>query len=442
VVHMSFDSLVGAVESTGWWRSHRAYIVDSSGKVLASNLAAKGKKFAKDAADPDSLEESTLKEMEKMPFGTIFGEGFPPKEVSGFYKLQEAPWTLVIIAPGDEVLSAILRFQALYIVTGVTFIVVILVLIRLVAGRVVSSIHKVARAADQVAGGRYDIALETDSRDEIGDLFQSFNRMVVQLEERARMKSALNLAMEVQQNLLPQETARFDFLDIAGRSVYCDEVGGDYYDFLQIPLWGPDCIGVAVGDVTGHGVPAALLMTTARALISSHAEQQRNLAAIVDEVNRLLCRDTSSSGHFMTLFFMALDSAKGEIRWVRAGHDPALVYDPAADAFIELGGDGMALGVDPDFDYTENVYSDWTGGQIAVVATDGVWETEGEGGERFGKQRLQETVRRHRDQPAAEILAAAVEEVAAFRKAEKAEDDVTLVIVKALEASAGKGEQP
>jgi sigma-B regulation protein RsbU (phosphoserine phosphatase) len=92
---------------------------------------------------------------------------------------------------------------------------------------------------------------------------------------------------------------RFEFLDTSGQSRYCDETGGDYYDFLQVPSWGTGRIGVA--DVTGHGISAALLMATARALIACAAEKHEGRAALLDEVNRLLCRDTESSGHFMTL---------------------------------------------------------------------------------------------------------------------------------------------
>ncbi len=410
-VHLDFASMVGAVESTGWWQSQQAFIVDGSGTVLAGNLSGETRESS---GRGDPLEASTLAEIGKAPYGTIFGKGFPPREISGFYKLQEAPWTLVIIAPGDEVLASILRFQALYLGTAAAFIVVILVVIRLVAGKTVSSIRAVSRAADRVARGSYDIALAAESGDEIGDLFQSFNRMAGQLKERAKIKKSLNLAMEVQQNLLPREGVNFDFADIAGRSVYCDEVGGDYYDFLQVPAWGANSIGVAVGDVTGHGVPAALLMTTARALISSQAERQENLADILTDVNRLLCRDTALSGHFMTLFLMRLDGPGRELRWVRAGHDPACRY-------------------------SENVYSAWDDGQIVVVATDGVWEAEGQGGARFGRQRLQQAVRRHREKSAREILEAIVSDVAVFRDTRKADDDVTLVVVKALKGKSAQG---
>jgi sigma-B regulation protein RsbU (phosphoserine phosphatase) len=369
----------------------------------------------------------------------VFGKGFPPKRIAGFYRLQEAPWTLVVMAPGDEVLAAILRFQALYLVTGVVFIGLILILIRFVAGTVVASIREVSQAAEHVAKGSYGIKLQPKSSDEVGDLVQSFNRMVVQLEERSRIKSSLNLAMEVQQNLLPQKSMRFEFLDIVGQSRYCDEIGGDYYDFLKVSAWGPNRIGVAVGDVTGHGIPAALLMATVRAMISSLAEKHESLAAMLEEVNRLLCRDTESSGHFVTLFLMRFDSTRKEIRWVRAGHDPAFVYDPNEDAFTDLVGEGMALGVDPGYRYSENVYSKWGEGQIVVAATDGVWEAEGTGGERSGKQRLRQVVRRYRNESSREILSAVADEVEAFRKGRKSEDDVTLVVVKALRAGAGKG---
>jgi sigma-B regulation protein RsbU (phosphoserine phosphatase) len=101
----------------------------------------------------------------------------------------------------------------------------------LVTGGTVSSIRDISRAADRVARGDYGDPLPVKTRDEVGELTRSFNTMVLQLEERIRLKEALDVAMEVQQNLLPTEMPRAKGLDIAGESIYCDETGGDFYDF-------------------------------------------------------------------------------------------------------------------------------------------------------------------------------------------------------------------
>jgi sigma-B regulation protein RsbU (phosphoserine phosphatase) len=307
----------------------------------------------------------------------------------------------------------------------------ILVLIRWVTGRTASAVRNVSAAAKAIAGGRFGKELPVASLDEVGELTRSFNTMSRQLEERIRLKTALNLAMEVQQNLLPAHDIRFHGVDIAGRSLYCDETGGDYYDFFEKIGGHPDRIGIAVGDVAGHGVSAALLMTTARALIRSRIIRPAPLSEVVSDVNRLLCLDTRETGNFMSLFFMTLDPAAGELRWVRAGHDPALVYNPAQDDFSELEGEGIVLGMDETWAFQEQVMAGWTPDRLILVGTDGIWETESPSGEMFGKARLRRILRQCRERPAAAILQEIVDGLSRFRGAARQKDDVTLVVIKA-----------
>lgn len=427
-VEIPFDSLVNTIEVTGWWREHKAFLVDDSGNVLTSNLKEPRKRFGENG---DPLERSTLKSMASLPFGTVFGKGFPPREISGFYKLKEAPWTLVIMAPGKEILSRIIQFQIYYLIFGGIFILVILFLIRFVTSRTVSAVREVSHAAQRVAHGDYGISLPVRTQDEVGELIHSFNTMVLQLEERTRLKNSLNLAKEVQQNLLPGKPVQNRFLDIAGQSIYCDETGGDYYDYFTFPEMGPDRMGVAVGDVADHGIAAALLMTTARAFIRSRIIQSTDLSQITTDVNRLLCMDTADNGNFMTFFLMLFNTGSREIRWVRAGHDPALLYDAATDEFVDLDGKGLALGVDETYPYQEYRRSDWHYGQIVVIGTDGIWDTENSQGDRFGKDRLKKVLRQASHASAAAILKAVTDAISDFRGKEIQNDDVTLVVVKA-----------
>ena len=243
-------------------------------------------------------------------------------------------------------------------------------------------------------------------------------------------KKALALAGEVQKSLLPQDQPRVKGLDIAGRNVSCDEIGGDYFDFL----WRRDSrkgpFSVVVGDISGHGVDSALLMTTARAFLRMRASQPGTIAEIVTAMNRHLTRDILESGRFMTLFYLTIDPGKKRLEWVRAGHDPALIYDPASDEFDELKGSGVALGVKDDFDYEQNRRSDLAKSQIIAVGTDGIWEAVNKKGEMFGKERLKEVIRRNAAAGAGDILNAVYTELNSFTRGQKSEDDITLVIVK------------
>jgi len=187
---------------------------------------------------------------------------------------------------------------------------------------------------------------------------------------------------------------------------------------------------IVVGDISGHGVDAALLMTSARAFIHTQAKRQRSPAQMVSSMNRYLSSDMAETGHFMTLFLMEIDPVNQTTRWVRAGHDPALMFLPHEDRFTELGGGGMPLGVDENAEYSEADSDGLAPGTIIALGTDGIWEAENLDGEPFGKQRLQEIIRRHADHSSATILDKVFDALKRFTGGVPAHDDVTLVIVK------------
>ena len=244
-------------------------------------------------------------------------------------------------------------------------------------------------------------------------------------------KKALALAGEVQKSLLPQGKPRVKGLDIAGRNVSCDEIGGDYFDFLWRRESRKGPFSVVVGDISGHGVDSALLMTTARAFLRMRASQPGTIAEIVTAMNRHLTRDVLESGRFMTLFYLTIDPAKKRLEWVRAGHDPALVYNPEQDEFYELKGSGVALGVNDDFDYEQYQRSGLAKGQIIAVGTDGIWEAINKEGEMFGKARLKKVIRENARASAIDILNAVYTDLNSFISGQKSADDITLVIIKA-----------
>ena len=238
--------------------------------------------------------------------------------------------------------------------------------------------------------------------------------------------AALNLAQEVQQNLLPQRPPGLKSIDLAGRSLYCDETGGDYFDFIALS---GDRLGVVIGDVTGHGVSAALLMASVRGFLRARADLEESAAEIVSGVNRLTSVDTAETGQFMTLFYLVVDHQNHHITWVRAGHDPALLYCPKTDQFEELSGAGLALGVDEDWEF-EDFSRTVMPGQIVLLTTDGIFEAHNTAGEMFGKDRFKEVVRKNSSLEAEGIRKSVFEAVTEFRGAEPQEDDITLVILK------------
>ncbi|MGA8281145.1 MAG: PP2C family protein-serine/threonine phosphatase, partial [Desulfobacterales bacterium] len=243
-------------------------------------------------------------------------------------------------------------------------------------------------------------------------------------------KKALRLAGEVQKSLLPQKAPQVPGIEIFGKTISCDEIGGDYYDFIMRSGTPKNQLSVVVGDISGHGVDSALLMTTARAFLRMRASQPGSITEIVSDMNRHLAEDVFDTGKFMTLFYLTVDANRKSIEWVRAGHEPAWLYDPNENRFEELKGPGLALGVVEDYKYSSNHRSNLKKGQVIIVGTDGIWEGHNKAGEMFGKQRLQVLTRTHASSDAENMVNAIFNEHRLFTKDAKSEDDLTMVIIK------------
>jgi serine phosphatase RsbU (regulator of sigma subunit) len=256
------------------------------------------------------------------------------------------------------------------------------------------------------------------------------DRIKMLSQEQDRIRQSLSLAREVQQNLLPHKSPRIKWLDIAGKSIYCDETGGDYYDYITSDRHDNKQIGVAIGDVAGHGVSSALLMATVRSSLRQRSSLPGSVANIISDVNNQLVRDVEDSGQFMTMFYLNIDPIKMKAQWVRAGHDPAIFYDPGTDAFEELGGSGIALGIDEDRNYKEYTKTALKRGQIIFLSTDGIWEAFNQKGEMFGKARIYDIIRKNSSLSADEIINIMLNSLESFQQGAPIEDDITLVVIK------------
>ncbi len=282
----------------------------------------------------------------------------------------------------------------------------------------------------RVRKGHFKQKVRVVSNDELGVLGDGFNEMTEGLIERDNIRQSLYLAKEVQQTLLPRENPKVDGLDIAAAIVYCDETGGDYYDFLETNETHPGNFRVVIGDISGHGIPSALMMATGRAFLRQRSTLPGNLSDIVSDVNHQMTRDFEESGGFMTLFYLSIDPVNRNLCWVRAGHDPAIFYDPETDKFDVLRGAGMALGVDAAGRYEEFHKTGLKRGQIIVLGSDGLWEARNPQGKMFGKEPIHQIIRRNPQAIAREILTSSFNAFNVFLGDRIPEDDVTLVIIK------------
>jgi sigma-B regulation protein RsbU (phosphoserine phosphatase) len=250
------------------------------------------------------------------------------------------------------------------------------------------------------------------------------------LKEHRRMRRSLVLAKEVQQNLLPKSRPKLKSLDIAGKSVYCDEIGGDYFDYHDFSQAGHEKLGVVIGDVSGHGISAALLMATVRAALRQRVSLPGSIKDMISDVNRQLADDVEESGQFIGLFYLVVDAQWRALKWVRAGHSPAILYDPDTDSFEQLNGSGVALGVDKNVRYAEKEKRSLKKGHLIILATDGLWEARNPKGQMFGRSAMISVIRQNKFAGAKQILEALFDQQTRFREDAQIEDDITAVVVK------------
>jgi sigma-B regulation protein RsbU (phosphoserine phosphatase) len=293
------------------------------------------------------------------------------------------------------------------------------------------SLGAVVRVLQRIREGDFDTRALVTSNDEIGYTADVINEMTDGLKERDALKESMRAAREIQQGLLPRTPPVTPGLDVFGQSLYRDPTGGDYFDYLHLGTEGDRRLGLVIGDVSGHGLPAALLMVSARATLRHGLFDSDDLAQVFRGLGRQVYDDAKETGQFMTLFYLEIDRTGPAVRWVNAGHAPALVYNPDRDDFSRLEGRGPALGVVRDFPFPPQA-GVLAAGSILVLATDGVWEAPNAQGEAYGLENLRQAIRVHRNRSAREIVAAVFEELDAYRGTGQHRDDLTLVVTKVL----------
>lgn len=318
---------------------------------------------------------------------------------------------------------AVTAHATIFIATG-------LLLTLLVSRNLTKPFGEILHTLRSVKKGRFEQKIRVTSNDEIGFTGDTINEMTDGLAERERMRHSLLLAREIQQRLLPQETLAVAGVEIRGRSLYCDETGGDYYDYLVYGEKGSEKVAVAVGDVSGHGIPSALLMAAVRSALRQRLTASGPARHIIEDLNRNLAVNVGDSGQFVTLFFLDIDPLRGDLHWVRAGHLPAFVYDPELRMVSELMGPGIALGVSEEALYPENEALTVRNGTVILLTTDGVWEVEDRKGRMFGKDGVLEVLRKHGHCNASELLDALFSAVHRHAGGRKEDDDITAVVVR------------
>ena len=261
-------------------------------------------------------------------------------------------------------------------------------------------------------------------------------RLVEARLERERLERELALASEIQQRFQPTAPPHVDGYELQGISFPCYEIGGDYYDFIERE---DGRLVIALGDVSGKGTAAALLMSSLHAAIHAQSASHDSLVETISAVNRYLA-DNIPANRFVTLFYAELDPQSGALSFLNAGHNPPLIVH-AAGTVEQLASGGLPLGIKPDAEYREG-RTRLQPGDVLVIYSDGVTEAVSPTGEEFGATRLYEVVSRNINASAAGIRDRIESSLTKFAQGTSAADDITLVIVKRqaeakLTASAG-----
>lgn len=263
------------------------------------------------------------------------------------------------------------------------------------------------------------------SLDEVSRALEAQRRAAAEkLEAERRTAQELAIAKQVQARLFPQTLPPLATLEYAGVCIQARQVGGDYYDFLGL---GSERLGFVIGDIAGKGIAAALLMANLQANLRSQC------AIALDQPQRFLCSvnklfyENTAENAYATLFFAEYDDRSGRLRYANCGHLCALLL--RRDNKLErLDSTATVLGLFPEWDCSIGERQLFTGDTLALY-TDGVTESFNEADEEFGERRLIGALRRHRELPPPDLLAAIVEEVRKFSPKEQ-HDDITLIVAK------------
>ena len=348
---------------------------------------------------------------------------------SPFIKPGNLQWHVITVVPEDDFLGEINEVRRQNLIGAGVAMVIAITLGVVVAMSLATPIVRLAEHARRIGAGDLEGEIRLGGAREFLRLSAVINQMTDGLRDRLKLRQSLAMAMEVQQSLLPASTPEIPGLGIAGHSMYCDETGGDYYDYLDVSSAGPDSAVIAIGDVSGHGIAAAMVMASARGILRSRSRDAGSLATLLAHMNHQITED-ASSGRFMTMLLVMVDRKSGMLRWTSAGHQEPILYDGAAGRWIELQGGDPPLGVIPHAEYREHEFHGLRAGQVLLLATDGLWEAPNAAGETFGLHRIKSAVSELAALDAQGIRDGIIQRVHSFRGVAVQEDDITFVVVK------------
>ncbi len=273
-----------------------------------------------------------------------------------------------------------------------------------------------------------DMKLMTAIAEQLGSIIDNF-KMQQELIHQERVGRELEIAAEIQQSLLPHTVPNFVGLSIDVNSMPAFEVGGDFYDFVQLD---DEHLTVAVGDVAGKGIPAAMFTSMVRTMMRVEAFHSQEPHVVIRRVNEILQQDLSQAELFVTAFMATIDTKKNVLAYANAGHTPGIIYHAQSKTSRLLKATTLPIGIEHE-EFRPTQYVHLAPGDTLVLYSDGITEAKNPRDGRFGLQRVQQLVHQHADKSPTILKQIILNHLTDFQETEPATDDVTLVVIKVTE---------
>lgn len=272
-----------------------------------------------------------------------------------------------------------------------------------------------------------DMLLLTTASNQVA-AYVHLTHLASEVREAERVMGELEVARSIQQRLLPEKPLELDYLDVAGKVVPAHQVGGDFFDYFLTHTRKPSFV---VADVSGHNVPAAMTTASLRSVVRAQRDADYTPAVLVQRVNTILFDDLSHTEQFVSMIYLQYFQSRQLIRFTNAGHPPAIVWRASLGEFETCSTDDPLMGIDPLSIFHEKnlvVSKD----DVIVLYTDGVTDAANESGERYGVDRLRETIRDSASGDATRITGNIVDDVQGFAGSVAIKDDITVLVCKVL----------
>jgi len=360
------------------------------------------------------------------------------------------------LSSAQSILVSGMRFSdallILLLVIGVMFLIieaVALIMGLALARSITSSVHELFMGTERVRQGDFTHRINIESRDQLGELADSFNQMTGSIEnllqtaaEKKRLEEELRIARQIQMSLLPRGPIDVPGISVTALCVPAREVGGDYYDFFNV---GDRRIGVLIADVSGKGTSAALYMAELKGLMLSLSQIYQSPRQLLLEVNRILSENLDTRS-FITMTYAVIDLNEGLLTFARAGHTPLIYLSGDADSTGAqvLAPSGLVVGLripgaaQKFADLLEEDSLSLNKGDVLVFYTDGITEAMNADSDLFGDSRLGRLVTEHGHLDAADLRERILREIEAFVGTADQHDDMTMILIKVEEALAGR----